>query len=166
MMAAVTRTPEMHPVPVAVAAVSGPRGLLLLRRNRAPFEGMWALPGGKLRFGETPEAAALREVLEETGVTCRSRGVAAVVGEEYRVDGLLQLHYLIFLCRLAARTVRLRDSDEGEARWFTPVELKRERGAIVPSDRRMLGLLGGPVRPYYHCVMERRGERHTIWRFA
>lgn len=165
-MAAVKRTPDKLPVPVAVAAVSGPRGLLLLRRSKAPFEGMWALPGGKLRFGETPEAAALREVLEETGVRCRSRGVAAVVGEEYRVEGRLQLHYLIFLCRLGARTGRLRHSDEGEARWFTPDEFERDHRAIVPSDRRMLGLLDGPVRPYYHCVMERRGRRHTIRRFA
>ncbi len=33
--------------------------------------GMWDLPKGKIDEGETPEQAALREVGEETGLTCR-----------------------------------------------------------------------------------------------
>ncbi|RMD70006.1 MAG: NUDIX domain-containing protein, partial [Bacteroidetes bacterium] len=36
--------------------------------------GMWDLPKGKIDEGETPEQAALREVAEETGLTCRLDG--------------------------------------------------------------------------------------------
>ena len=42
--------------------------LLLIKRGKSPYQGCWALPGGKLGEGETLEEAAYRELYEETGV--------------------------------------------------------------------------------------------------
>lgn len=42
--------------------------LLLIERARDPFEGHWALPGGFVDAGESPDVAAMRELKEETGV--------------------------------------------------------------------------------------------------
>jgi 8-oxo-dGTP diphosphatase len=42
--------------------------VLLVRRGIAPYEGMWAIPGGFKRPNETLDAAATRELSEETGV--------------------------------------------------------------------------------------------------
>jgi 8-oxo-dGTP diphosphatase len=42
--------------------------LLLIRRKYPPFEGLYALPGGYLEYGETVEKAGARELLEETGL--------------------------------------------------------------------------------------------------
>ncbi len=43
--------------------------VLLIERDREPFAGCWALPGGFVAPDETLERAALRELAEETGVS-------------------------------------------------------------------------------------------------
>jgi 8-oxo-dGTP diphosphatase len=43
--------------------------VMLIERDLEPFAGMWAIPGGFVRKGETLEAAATRELREETGIT-------------------------------------------------------------------------------------------------
>ncbi|NWJ52812.1 MAG: NUDIX hydrolase [Bacteroidetes bacterium] len=42
--------------------------VLLIRRDRPPFEGCWALPGGFIEMDETLLESALRELEEETGL--------------------------------------------------------------------------------------------------
>jgi 8-oxo-dGTP pyrophosphatase MutT (NUDIX family) len=41
--------------------------VLILRRALGSAEGKWCLPGGKIDYGDTVEAAAVYELLEETG---------------------------------------------------------------------------------------------------
>ena len=42
--------------------------VLLIRRDRPPFEGCWAFPGGFIEMDETLEESAIRELEEETGL--------------------------------------------------------------------------------------------------
>ncbi len=45
--------------------------VLLIKRGKAPYAGRWSLPGGSVEEGETPAAAAKRELFEETGLDIR-----------------------------------------------------------------------------------------------
>lgn len=53
--------------------------VLLVRRANPPLQGQWSLPGGRLEQGETAQAAALRELREETGVEARLLGLIEIV---------------------------------------------------------------------------------------
>jgi 8-oxo-dGTP diphosphatase len=60
-------------VDVVILTVSESRlHVLLVRRGVAPYEGMWAIPGGFKRPTETLDEAAQRELAEETGVDAAS----------------------------------------------------------------------------------------------
>ena len=57
------------PTPIAIAVVEHEgRFLIGQRPEGVPLAGLWEFPGGKIEAGETPEAAAVRECLEETGL--------------------------------------------------------------------------------------------------
>jgi len=61
-----------NPIPATCLVVPDDKGrVLLVKRNVDPRAGYWCLPGGFMELGETPEASALRELKEETGLSGR-----------------------------------------------------------------------------------------------
>jgi 8-oxo-dGTP diphosphatase len=57
---------------VILTMADGVLHVLLVKRGEAPYEGMWAIPGGFKRPAETLDQAAKRELREETGVDAAS----------------------------------------------------------------------------------------------
>ena len=56
--------------PIAIAVVEHDGKFLIGQRPPGvALAGLWEFPGGKIEPGETPETAAVRECLEETGLT-------------------------------------------------------------------------------------------------
>ena len=70
--------------------------IVLIRRNRAPSQGLWTFPGGAVELGETLQDAARREALEETGLQVHVEDVAAVLENVVRDErGRIRYHYVI-----------------------------------------------------------------------
>jgi 8-oxo-dGTP diphosphatase len=97
--------------------------LLLVRRRIEPFKGHWDIPGGFLEETETPEAGAVREVREETGLEVRLTGLFG-----FYVDRCLYQEQVgvtlnaYFLGEVVDGQERAGD-DAAELRWFSPDEI-------------------------------------------
>jgi len=83
-----------NPVAIAVAVVRhAGRVLIGQRAPGVPLAGYWEFPGGKIVAGESPEAAAARECLEETGLAIRPEEILTVTEHAYP-HGRVRLHFV------------------------------------------------------------------------
>ncbi len=53
--------------------------VLLIKRGKAPRKGEWSIPGGHVEWGETTAQAAVREVMEETGITVEALALIEII---------------------------------------------------------------------------------------
>lgn len=137
-----------HPPPIAanalpIAAASavlfnGDRVLLVERAN-GPAAGRWSLPGGHVEPGESAEAAARREVCEETGLVAGGLEMFGVHDVHVPADGAAPArHYRItvFLGLMPA-TAPVAGSDARAARFVDVGEL-----SPLPLTDGALSLIG------------------------
>ncbi len=124
-------TPVVQRTRLAAYAWCEIDGSVLLVRI-APGEqaaGHWTLPGGGLHFGEDPDAGALRELREETGLDGEIRdlvSVRSVVLEPTETQSGHRIHAVGLLYRIAIVGGSLRDErDEStdHAAWISLAEL-------------------------------------------
>ena len=107
--------------------------ILLIQRGNPPFQGLWALPGGKLDDGDaTLEGAAVRELREETGLVLPSvlrlkqLGAFGDRGRDPRPGRLVSVVFyapIIHLPRWQVMNSQVRAGDDAaDARWFSVYE--------------------------------------------
>ncbi len=95
--------------------------VLLIRRKHDPFAGRWALPGGFIEIEEPIEAAARRELEEETGV--RHDGALTFVGVfgDPGRDPRGRTISMVYTADLPGRPPEVSGKDDAEeAAWFDP----------------------------------------------
>jgi ADP-ribose pyrophosphatase YjhB (NUDIX family) len=99
--------------------------VLLVKRRKPPRAGTWSIPGGRQRLGETLEAAARREVREETGLELGAVRLLGVVDSITHDDaGAISYHYSLidFAADVADGEARA-GSDAAEVCWADPHDL-------------------------------------------
>ena len=118
--------PDSPLVGVGAIIVEGDR-VVLVKRGHPPLAGEWSIPGGVLEVGETLREAAVREAMEETGLTVEPGELLGVFDRVLRdSDGRTRYHYVLidFLCRRISGEPHAA-GDAEEARWFTRDEIKQ-----------------------------------------
>jgi 8-oxo-dGTP pyrophosphatase MutT (NUDIX family) len=115
---------------VLVRSIRGVPHLAAIRPQGKP-EGTWALPKGNLDPGERPDETAVREVLEETGVSGRLVEKLGDVKYTYTRRGGVRVFKIVSFYLLRASAGRLGDIEErmrievAEARWLPLAEAPR-----------------------------------------
>jgi len=127
------------PVPAVIGVLVHEGLALLVRRANPPDAGLWGFPGGKIDYGETVKAAALRELLEETGVRAEAQEILTTLDILARSgDGALQQHYILIAVRCRWLSgLPLAGDDALEARWFPLSDLHSGR-ILMSADVAMI----------------------------
>ena len=120
--------------------INDKREILLLKRRKEPYIGIWALPGGSIEFGEHLEEAIEREIKEETNIDVRFVSLKGIVHEILHEEktGAKLTHFLLWVCQLKPAHFDAKSSREGPLKWFPidkPIKYKQD---IAPSDFLMI----------------------------
>jgi A/G-specific adenine glycosylase len=115
---------KTHPIPlypIAVGVVYHQGRMLITRRKpEGLLGGLWEFPGGKIRQGESPADACIREIREETGVSAHVQSHLCRVKHAYTH---FKIEMDVFICQTLSETVRL--NGPVDFRWITPEEMDR-----------------------------------------
>ena len=116
--------------------------ILLVRQSHGhPLAGQWTIPWGKVDAGESPSAAAIREVREEAGVEAEVQGLLGVQElPEPQLGGVA----LVYLCSHVGGDLVPKDSGTDAARYYSARALDELRQEKEPwSDWLVRRVLAG-----------------------
>ena len=122
------RNPSLTVDAIALRGKSDDTELLLIRRGSEPWKGRLAFPGGFVEYGEEPEEAVLRELLEETGVVGSGPELFAVRGDPDR-DPRRHIVSIFYLVDVDESAVPIAGDDASEAEWVKIKEITAENVA-------------------------------------
>ncbi len=135
-----------NPTPTVDVVIRVGGGIVLIRRRNPPMG--WALPGGYQDVGETCEAAARREAMEETGLDVTLDDLLYVYSDPRR-DPRKHTLSTVFTASATGEPVGMDDAEE--ARIFDldnlPSQLAFDHRLILEDYRRFVetGLRPSPV---------------------
>ena len=119
---------------VAVALIDADDRVLIAQRPEGKaLAGLWEFPGGKIDQGERPEAALIRELQEELGITVKEACLAPLTFASYAYP---EFHLLmpLYVCR---RWEGFMQSREGQAlKWVRARDLRQY--PMPPADEPLI----------------------------
>ncbi|MEV6038456.1 NUDIX domain-containing protein [Nonomuraea sp. NPDC052116] len=130
---------------VNVIVTNAAGDVLMIRRSD---NDNWAVPGGAIDLGESIPAAAVRETLEETGITCEITGLVGTYSDPrhvilYTSNGEARQEFSIVLTARAAAGVPTTSDESREVRWVPRAQvtsLRMDRSMRMRIDHYLAGV--------------------------
>jgi len=116
--------------------------ILLVQRDKPPYEGKWALPGGFVEMDENLEEAVYRELKEETNLSDIALDQFRAFGELDRDPRGRTISIVYFGFLEKDRQQARAGSDARNVRWFNPDSLPPlafDHGKIIALARKKIG---------------------------
>ena len=113
--------------------------VFVTQRGYGNYKDWWEFPGGKLEPGESPEAAAVREIQEELGAEVKAERFLKTTVHEYE-----EYHVILhcWLCTITGGELTLKEHEA--AKWLAEDEYGKVRW--LPSDLAVLDEIRGEIR--------------------
>jgi len=130
-----------HPRVGVGAIVIKDNAVLLVKRGINPGKGLWAIPGGNLKLGETLQDAAQREVMEETGIEIEAKLPPYTTFDliERDEEDKIRFHYVIVDLIADYVSGEPKGADDAlDARWVRIKDLDK-----MPVSKNTLKVLKG-----------------------
>jgi ADP-ribose pyrophosphatase YjhB (NUDIX family) len=110
---------------VNVVVVNDADDILLIRRSD---NDNWAVPGGAIDLGESVAQAAIRETLEESGITCELTGLVGIYSDPrhrilYTSNGEVRQEFSIVLTARQVSGTPTPSDESTEVRWVPAADL-------------------------------------------
>lgn len=120
------------PLLAVLVAVVKQGKILLLQRNKRPYQGYWGMVGGRINHSETIIQAASRLVKDKAGIQGDGARIKAVIHEQVNGDGMVKHSFILFLVAMESDDSIIKDKGHGTLGWFS---IKQMGGLdMIPSD--------------------------------
>ena len=123
---------ELGPVPVILVALINKDKILLIKRNKRPYQNYWSTIGGKMKMEENFEEASKRIIKEKTNLDADYNNMCSVLYERVEGEDIIKHSFIHFFIKMTAKDTDLKMSEHGELKWFKIKDLDKEK--IIPSD--------------------------------
>lgn len=115
-----TEQESINPLVVILVVLVHNGKVLLSKRMRRPYRGLWSILSGRMVLGESIESAAKRVCLQKAGVECDFLGTSAVVHERM-IQGEAKHSFVFFVTKaeLNNHAQECISSAGEELKWFS-----------------------------------------------
>lgn len=148
---------SLQPLIVIVIKVMNENKILLIKRSKDAFRGYWAMPGGKMYFGETPADAVKRIIKKKAGIEVTSVELIASFLEKVKENGDTKYHFLKLLFDAEAKTNDLVSGKDGIVKWVKINEVHKMK--MIPSDLELIRSMNGKIFRFGNITMDLNKEK-------
>ncbi len=114
--------------------------LFLRKAQERVFGGTWAIPGGKLRYGELPLDGILRELLEETGCVLDGRVLSYIIPVYIKFADIGDFTFHLFRAKLNTMPDKIALSKEHTSfMWLDPLEAFKL--TLMPGEKECIEIV-------------------------
>ncbi len=126
-----TDTESLNPLVVALLLIEHGGKILLIKREKRPYYGLYSLPSGRMRIEDSIKTASERIAKEKTKIECEYLRASGVVHERM-IDGEVKHAFVFFLAKMKPKNTALGYN----LKWFDLKKLPKSK--IIASDYWMI----------------------------